>query len=169
MKKFITLCCFLACYFIGLGQELTKADYARAVSFLWPNLANKKVFNLSLQPAWFPDSTGFSFVTYSSSDKVFNKVEFKNMKIVPLFDHERLARLLNDSLKTTVKATALPFDFARYINKSTIEFNVQGKAYQLDINKWILKPRKRENENDLESKSPDNKWIAFSKDHNLYI
>lgn len=40
-------------------EVLPEADYARAVSFLWQNINNKKAFNLNVSPNWFPDSTGF--------------------------------------------------------------------------------------------------------------
>jgi dipeptidyl-peptidase-4 len=168
MKKFITgaICLFFICP--AFAQELTKVDYARAVSFLWPNLTNNKVFNLSIQVNWFPDSTGFSFVTYSNKEKVFNKFDFKEMKVARLFDHERLARLLTDTLQSDFKPEALPFNFVNYVDKSTIEFDIRGKAYQLNLKNWILKLKPEDN-NEQEAKSPDDKWIAFTKDNNLYI
>ncbi|MES1220667.1 MAG: DPP IV N-terminal domain-containing protein, partial [Bacteroidota bacterium] len=169
MKKYL----FYFSSFIFLlqtqAQQLTKQDYARAVSFLWSNLVNKKVFNVNPQYNWFADSSGVSFVTQSKDEKVFNKVEWKKMKIERLFDHNRLAKLLSDSLKKEIKPTELPFYSVKYIDKSHLEFTAEGKEYVLDINNYSLSPKKKEPENEMEQKSPDGKWIAYSKDYNLYI
>ena len=142
MKKPIisVLCLFLL--LSATAQELSKADYARAVSFLWPNLANKKVFNLSVQVNWFPDSTGFSFVTNTANEKAFNKFVFKEMKVSRFFDHTRLAKVLADTLKTTFNPAALPFNAVNYVDKSTIEFNVNDKPYRIDLNSWTLKQKR---------------------------
>lgn len=43
-------------------EQLSEADYAKAVSFLWQNVNNKKAFNLNVSPNWFPDSTGFWYI-----------------------------------------------------------------------------------------------------------
>ncbi len=55
------------------AQGLAKQDYARAVSFLWPNINNKKAYNLSLHVNWFADSSGFWYVTQSKEGKVYHK------------------------------------------------------------------------------------------------
>jgi len=161
-------CCL---WFINTAsaQALSEADYARAVSFLWPNLSDNKVFNLSVQVIWFPDSTGFSFVTRSSGDKVFNKYTFKEKKITKLFDHSKMAKLLTDSFHTDIKPSALPFDVVRYTGKSDVEFNFRGKGYQVNFDSWTLKAKSRPDDNDMERKSPDSKWIAFSRNNNLFV
>src|SRR5687767_918814 len=142
MKKYLSSVLLFLFLVPTFGQELSKKDYARAVSFLWPNLTNNKVFNLSIQVNWFPDSTGFSYVTYTSKEKVFNKFDFKEMKTTRLFDQDRLARLLNDSLKSGFKGDSLPFNAVNYINKSTVDFNVGGKGYRLDLKSWKLEIKK---------------------------
>src|SRR5258705_11085254 len=110
MKRFFL---FLTC--LGIlshtpAQQVTKQDYARAVSFLWSNLANKKVFNINTQYSWFADSTGVSFLIQNRDEKIFNKLEWKKMKVERLFDHSRLAKLLTESLKKEINATDLPFN-----------------------------------------------------------
>ena len=39
------------------GQQVTKDDYARAVSFLGQNLINRKVYNTNVNANWFADSS----------------------------------------------------------------------------------------------------------------
>ncbi|RYY16323.1 MAG: S9 family peptidase, partial [Chitinophagaceae bacterium] len=168
MKKYITAVLSLMILYPATGQQIMKADYDRAVSFLWPNLTNKKVFNLSVQVNWFADSSGFSYVTHTEKEKVFNKFDLKTMKASRLFDHERLAKLLTDSLKSNFNAAELPFN-AVIVNKSKIAVNIDGKAYTIDLDSWQLTRRAGEQISRMERKSPDGKWIAFSKNQNLYI
>jgi dipeptidyl-peptidase 4 len=151
------------------AQQLTKDDYKRAVSFMWPNLANKKVFNINPPFSWFADSTGLSYYTQDADGKTFNKIDLKKKKIEPLFDQQRVAKILSDSLKKEIKATDLPFYTVRYADKTHLDFTAEGKEYSLNTTDYSLKRKTPETHNEMEEKSPDGKWIAYSKDHNLYI
>ena len=151
------------------AQQITRQDYARAVSFLMSNLNNKKVFNVNTQFNWFADSSGLSFVSQSPESRQFNKVDLKKMKVEKLFDHERLAKLLTDSLKKEIKPTELPINTVTYVDKTHLEFNAGGKDYLLDLTNYSLSLKKKEESDPMEQKSPDGKWIAYSKDYNLYI
>ena len=167
MKKVISFIILIPFVYISTSQPITKSDYARAVSFLPQNLNGKKMFNINVQSAWAADSTGFLFVTQNKESKQFNKIDLKKMRPELLFDHERLAKLLADSLKTQVRSNNLPFNTARYIDKNTISFNTGGKGYKLDLTTYQLS--QIDSENDMESTSPDGKWIAYSENYNLFI
>jgi len=151
------------------AQQITRQDYARAVSFLMSNLNNKKVFNVNTQFNWFADSSGLSFVSQGPESRQFNKVDLKKMKVEKLFDHERLAKLLTDSLKKEIKPTELPINTVTYVDKTHLEFNAGGNDYLLDLTNYSLSLKKKEESDPMEQKSPDGKWIAYSKDYNLYI
>jgi len=151
------------------AQGLTKQDYARAVSFLSSNLFNKKVFNVNPQFSWFADSSGVSFVTQSPAEKQFHKIEWKKMKPEPLFDHQRLAKLLSDSLKKEIKPTDLPLTAVGYTGKSLIEFTIEGNTYTMNTKTYALARKSPTEHNPLEDKSPDGKWIAYTKGYNLFI
>jgi dipeptidyl-peptidase-4 len=169
MKKY---CLLFIGFFILLqvpAQQVTKQDYARAVSFLSTNIINKKVFNSNTRFSWFADSTGLSFINMSKDKKVFNKLEWKTMKIARMFDHDKLAKLLSDSLKKEIKPTDLPLTAVTYINKSHIEFTIDDKGYLLDLNTYSLRAKIKDTNNPTEEKSPDGKWVAYSKDYNLFI
>ena len=169
MKKNISLLVLLIIVCTVSAQELSKNEYARAVSFIWQNLNNKKVFNAQVNPNWFADSTGFSFITQNKAGRNFNKLEFKEMAAEPLFDQERLAKILSDSLKTNVKSNELPINFIRHIGKAKIEIAASGKMFLFDLNTYKLTRNEQSSPNAMEKKSPDGKWIAYSKDYNLYI
>ena len=141
MKKIISFIILISFVYTSNSQSITKSDYARAVSFLPQNLNGKKMFNINVQSAWAADSTGLLFVTQNKEGKQFNKIDLDKMQAGPLFDHERLAKLLTDSLKSQVKPTNLPFNTARYIDKNTISFNAGGKVYKLDLTTYELSLR----------------------------
>jgi len=167
MKKIISFIILISFVYTSGSQTITKSDYIRAVSFLPQNLTGKKMFNINVQSAWAADSSGLLFVTQNKESKLFNKIDLQNMQAGLLFDHERLAKLLTDSLKTQVRSANLPFNTARYIDKNTISFNAGGKVYKLDLTTYQLS--RDEGENELQSQSPDGKWIAYADNYNLYI
>ena len=167
MKKIISFIIFFPLVYTSGSQTITKSDYIRAVSFLPQNLTGKKMFNINVQSAWAADSSGLLFVTQNKETRQFNKIDLHNMQAGLLFDHERVAKLLTDSLKTQVTSTNLPFNTARYIDKNTISFNAGGKGYKLDLRTYQLSQDDQPNE--LESRSPDGKWIAYTENYNLYI
>jgi hypothetical protein len=151
------------------AQQLTKQDYTRAVSFISSNLFNKKIFNVNPQYNWFADSSGVSFVTQSPTEKVFSKLDWKKMKIERMFDHNRLATILRDTLKKEINPTDLPITAVKYIDKSHIGFTTEGKDYLLDITGYSLARKNKELLNSQEEKSPDGKWVAYSQGYNLFI
>jgi dipeptidyl-peptidase-4 len=153
------------------GQsENSHKKYDRAVSFLWENVNNKKVFNLHIQPNWFPDSTGFWYEWHSLNHKKFQKISFPDYQKSDLFDHQKLASILSDSLCEKVEENNLPMSQVEYLNQNEIVFTARGKKYLLDLENYSIKqPRSKPEENKFEKLSPDKKWLAFSKDYNLYI
>ena len=152
-------------------EQLTKDDYKRAVSFLWQNINNKKVFNLNVIPQWFPDSTGFWYMVRDENAKNYMKIDYYDLKPVPWFDHGRLASALSKELNQEVKANDLPITAIEYLNKNELIFTSKDKSYRLNLNTYQIRKidDKPEKSNPLESKSPDGKWIAYSKNYNLFI
>ena len=169
MKKLFLLAISLFSIFFSIAQTISKSDYARAVSFLPQNLNNKKMFNITMPIAWAGDSSGLAYVTQNKEGKQFNRIDNKSLRQELLFDHERLAKLLTDSLKMPVKASNLPFNTVNYARKNTVSFTAAGKTYDLDLITYRLSLQHRDDPNTMEIKSPDGKWIAYAKDHNLYI
>jgi len=170
VRQFLTALLFSISGFLSsaYAQGPSKEDYNRAVSFLWNNLTNNKVFNTSVQPVWFGDSTGVGFVTRDKSGKYFNKVVFKEGKVTPWFDQEKVAQLLSGSLKIEVKANDLPV-ITVSARSSKLTFRVKGKNYEISFPGYELKLQEEEKRNELEAHSPDGKWIAYMKEYNLFI
>ena len=151
------------------GQQVTKDDYARAVSFLGQNLINRKVYNTNVNANWFADSSGFWYTYQGKNELVYYKYDLKKNESEKLFNQEQLAAILSDSLKAPIKPNELPINSIRYIDKTHIQFNVRDRTYILDRTTYKLDRKFESPPNPFEDKSPDGKWIAYSENFNLYI
>lgn len=172
MKKSAIVLCFLMfnSSMIFGQNEITIDDYNNAVGFMYENFNNKKAFNLNIQPNWFPDSTGVWFIHHSPDDTKYLKVMFPDLVQSDLFDHQKLAKILSDSLDSDVKPNDLPI--SKIVYKGPKEFMITAKSetYLLNTESYSLSSPPKENEkNEREKASPDNKWIAYTKDYNLFI
>ena len=78
-KQLLAALLFFTIYSLQ-GQELTKEDYARAVSFMYNNYSDK-VYNLHTSVNWFEDESGLWFIEFSKEGKAYKTVNFKNKKV----------------------------------------------------------------------------------------
>ncbi|GAA3553275.1 S9 family peptidase [Snuella lapsa] len=151
------------------AQEIDKQDYERAVRFVnyWD-----MAFNLKTNVYWYKDGSGFWFIDYSKAGKYYKTVAFKDYKVRPLFDQNRLATVLTENLKKAIDPNALNISEIEKLNDHEFSFRVDGKIYNLDINTYDLKQKDERlpaKGNPFESTSPDGNWIAYTKDYNLYV
>jgi dipeptidyl-peptidase 4 len=151
------------------AQNIQKSDYDRAVSFIGRNVFNKRVFNASILPIWFNDSTGVGFITQNRTQKTYNKISWKTNKIEPWFDQERLAKELAIILKTEVNSKALPIQNIQAKEANFIEFNVKNTDYKLNLKTYQITEIPKAIVDRFTSLSPDGKWIAYTENYNLFI
>ena len=175
-KNTIKLSAFLITLFVfqgfaTFGQDaITLDDYNRAVGFLRNNLNDKKVFNLNIQANWFPDSTGLWYKNQSIDDKKYLKISLPDLKKSDLFDHRKLSKILSDSLGSEIKANDIPINWIEYKSPSELLISVKSKTYLFNTeNNTLSPPPQKEKTNIKEISSPDDKWVAYSKDYNLFI
>ncbi|MBT4950397.1 MAG: S9 family peptidase, partial [Pelagibacteraceae bacterium] len=154
------------------SQEVTHEDYKRAVSFLHDNHNNKTVFNLKTKINWFKDGTGLWFIDYSKNKKTYKLVDFKNTKVVDLFNHNKMASALTEFSEKLIKENQLSLSNIEKRGKGNLEFQFEDKSYVLNLKSYQLtlqEEKPKEEKNPFEAKSPDGKWIAYTKDYNLFI
>ena len=171
MRRFsILLIITLSLTRVVFAQDGISIDhYKRAVGFMPDNL-NKKVFNLYIQPNWFPDSSGLWYIHQSTENKKYLKITFPDLHKSELFDHQKLATILTDSLGEDIEASDLPLTRIEYKSQTELWITVKGKKFSLNTEKHTLStPPREEESNEAEESSPDDKWIAYAKDYNLYI
>ena len=154
------------------SQEVTHEDYKRAVSFLYDNNNNKTVFNLKTKINWFKDGTGLWFIDYSKNKKTYKLVDFKNTKVVDLFNHNKMVSALTEFSEKLIKENQLSLSNIEKRGKGNLEFKFEDKSYVLNLKSYQLtlqEEKPKEEKNLFEAKSPDGKWIAYTKDYNLFI
>jgi dipeptidyl-peptidase 4 len=144
-------------------------DYQRAERFL-PGNMRRLVSVAEVTPHWIEKSNRFWYLRVSMTGKDFVLVDAEKNTSIPAFDHEGLASALSHAAKQEYSATALPFfDF---------DFVEDGKAIHFSIGEaqWICSLAAYECHLDQSSLtklnevvSPNKRWAAFVKDHNLYL
>lgn len=156
-----------------LAQQITLDDYKRAVGFMYDNYNNKTAYNLYTTANWFNDQEGLWYINHSEEGKLYMKVEFEDLLPEPIFDHAILAQKLSDHFGEEIPSNLLPItNIKRSISdKKKISFTSKGKQFSFNLNgnKLSLKNAQNEEEDPYQSKSPDGKWLAYTKDYNLYI
>ena len=157
---------------ITSAQTITKDDYQRAESFLWSSLNNKYIYNLAMDQYHFADSSGMWQLFHDENGKRFEVVWFDELQRKPLFDHSVVAQNLTQILGEEVDPNALPFDNFQYKDGKQISISINDKTYDLNLSSGEITEAKEEGKkvkNEFESESPDGKWVAYSKDYNLFI
>ena len=99
----------------------------------------------------------------------------------PAFDHAAVARALSEAVGDSYAADRLPFSEIDLQDKA-IGFRAAGKNWRFDTTTGTLaefapQPRtpprrqteRRSSRRAANERSPDGKWVAFIKDHNLYL
>lgn len=154
------------------AQNISQEDYTRALSFMYDNYNNKTVFNLQTKVNWFKDGSGIWFVDYSKNNKTYKTVNFKNYKVVDLFNHEKLAIALNKLGDDTLKSIDLPISNIKRLKDGNLDLSFKGKTYTLDLKAYDLQLKEdkhQQKNNEFESKSPDGRWLAYSENYNLFV
>ncbi|BDD06239.1 S9 family peptidase [Aureibacter tunicatorum] len=151
--------------------QVSEDDCRRAESFLWENIAQKKVYNLWMTSGFAKDSSGLWYLERSPKAKTFEWVDFKTGESKRLFDHDILADKLAEKTGNEVKANKLPFNKVEIISNNEFSFSVKGEKYQYNhiTGELIEKSEDSEESSSEGILSPDGKWEAFSKEYNLYI
>ncbi len=165
--RLIFVCAVAICFLpLALAQG-TGDDYQRARSFLSGNLRHS-IYVADVSAHWIDKTNRFWYHKVSPSGSEFIVVDAEHNTSAPAFDHARLASALAAEMKREVKASDLPFD--------DIEFSDDGKSvhFVLDETRWTCalgdyKCTSAPAEKPGEAQSPDKKWTAFVKDHNLYV
>jgi dipeptidyl-peptidase-4 len=144
-------------------------DYQRAERFLSGNVRHL-VSVADVNPHWIGKTSRFWYQKVGLAETQFILVDAEKNTAAPAFDHARLATALSLAAKEEYSPFSLPF--------SEIEFTDTDKAVRFSIDKtqWTCQlatyecasePSHAETPN--EALSPNKRWAAFVKEHNLYL
>jgi len=166
----------------------TLENYKRARTMLGLH-PDPIVFDGKVTPNWIAGEDRFWYVRRTPEDKRFVLVDVAGKCKAPAFDHDRLAAALTKATGKTVKPERLPFESFRLDEKreqirfvtnganwmctlSTYECREEGRpvARPADVSFFADFPGYgRALTDDMTVKSPDGKWEALQREHNLFL
>lgn len=128
------------------------------------------VDNADIQHHWLEGEDKFWYRrTASTGELEFVLVDAATGERQPAFDQKVVASGLSAAIKQEVRATSLPFRDFRYVNaKQAIEFLLNGSLWTCQLTDGVCTSR-RIPANPFELMSPDGKWVAFTRNHNIWI
>ncbi|HWR36806.1 MAG TPA: DPP IV N-terminal domain-containing protein [Clostridia bacterium] len=147
----------------------TLEDYKRAERFL-PWNVTKLVQEADVKPQWIEKSDRFWYRSVTQKGKQFLVVDAAKKTREPLFDHAKLAAAFSRVADREYHADKLPFDVFAYDPKAPdIKFTHAGVQWRCTLDTYNclkLKDRPRQRGDGF---SPDGRWQAFVRDHNLWV
>ncbi len=144
--------------------------YRRAERFLLAN-AQKHVLNASVMPNWIGGEDRFWYKrALAGGGKRFVTVDAATGDREPSFDHaliaHELARLEGDGGYTE---TTLPFDTFTFNTDGGIDFSAGEAFYRCTAERCAAAEPPAPPFTPLETPSPDGRWAAYHKGHDLWV
>lgn len=150
-------------------DTLSLDKYKQADKLRWDNVS-QNVYGLNIIPHWKSDNSGFWFTDHSDEGVRYNQLSYSDMKVLEIFDHDALSKNLNQNFNHNTKPDELGLNDLNFISKHVVTFNLDGAKYSYEINNDKLNPKLLiPPSSDMEAASPNGKWIAFTRDYNLYV
>ena len=144
-------------------------DYQRAQQFLPGNLRHL-VYVADVNPHWIEKTSRFWYRKTSPQGSEFVLVDANQNTTAPAFDHARLAESLSRATKHEISALALPFtDIEIVDNGKAIRFSLDNGQWTCPLATYDCQHEESPHERHYEDLSPNKRWAAFVKDHNLFL
>jgi dipeptidyl-peptidase 4 len=151
----------------------TLQDYQRAEKFL-PGNARHLYTTGYVMANWIGKSDRFWYrrTTPKGTEitSEFVVVDAAKDTSAPAFDHPRLAEALARAAKQHVAATNLPFEEFEFIEDGkAIRFEMENTRWTCNLERYECKKGESTSAREYESVSPDGRWAAYVRDHNLFL
>jgi len=144
-------------------------DYQRAQRFLPGNLRHL-VYIAEVNPHWIEKTNRFFYHKASPSGSEFILVDPERNTSAPAFDQARLAAALSHAAKQDYSAFDLPFSDFEFVNSGKgIRFLIEKAQWNCSLETYECQKDSSQTERPNETLSPDKRWAAFVKEHNLYL
>lgn len=145
----------------------TIEDYQRAERFLPANIRHL-VSVASVSPHWIERSNRFWYRKVDTKGSSFVLVDADHNTAGPAFDHDKLAAALTRLTKRQYSAADLPFHDIEFVEDGkAVRFEAESAQWTCNLSDYDCKDSPADAPD--ESLSPDKRWAAFVKDHNLYL
>ncbi len=144
----------------------------------------------SIQPHWMADGSSFWYAESTPENTIIYKVDSKVNSKTPFFDSARLRQALTKVLGHEPPYKGLPFEAFTFVNKSekAVKFTMEDKVFVLRLDTYTITrlPALEDEEKVrlvpqiilkdpaghpvlMELFSPDRRWLAGVKQHNLWL
>jgi dipeptidyl-peptidase-4 len=144
-------------------------DYRRAQSFLAGNLRHV-ISPADVAPHWIEKTNRFWYRRVSPTGTEFVLVDAKKNTSDPAFDHERLAAALSHAAKREYSAAALPFSEIEFVDAGkAVRFSIEGSQWTCVLATYECQNEPAHAERKYDVESPNKRWAAYVKEHNLYL
>ena len=171
MKWTILFTLFLCFSTFAVAQ---KADFKAAEKFRGDNLT-PKYGDLSVNANWIEESDIFWYSIKTSSGKNYYYVNAASKSKQPMFDSRYMAAELRKLTHHPYNELDLPLKDIKFEKKSTTKFTFMVDSikflYDITSQKLVIKDTigKEKRKPFWPSYSPDSTWIAYAKNHNLFL
>ena len=149
-------------------DPLTAADYQRAEAFMAQNLATR-LYRADVIPTWTGEDR-FWYRTRIPGGFEFVAVDAARGTRARAFDHEAVSAALSRATGGSYEALRLPFtSFAWADEGSAIDVQVEGGHWRciIDGSRCTIQDRPQTGPSGITS--PDGRFVAFRREHNLWI
>lgn len=149
--------------------QVSWEDYARAEQLLTWNV-NKLVFKWQVTPNWIERSDRFWYRNLVRGGKEFVLVDAERNTQGPAFDHARLAAGLSRAAGRAYEPSKLPFDSITFVKAGrAVLLEVDKVQWTCDLASYQCTKGAQVPDTEGQLNSPDGRWVAFVKDHNLWV
>ena len=171
LKK-LTLFLCLILLLTPKGGFAQQADFESAERFT-TQMMQKMVGSTEVDANWIEDSDRFWYSYENMEGKNWYYVDAARQLKSPLFDRQNMAAELTELLNRPINSKELPLkEFEYNTGEGLFEFHVDSIqfTYRIDTGSLIKGDSLQEKkDDDWKTYSPDSTWIAFAKNHNLYL
>ena len=144
-------------------------DYQRAQQFLPGNLRHL-VYLADVNPHWIEKTNRFWYRRSTPGGSEFILVDAEHNTSAPAFDHARIADALSHATKQEYAASDLPFREFEFVDDGKrIRFSIDSAEWNCSIVDYDCEKSSPDPKRPNEELSPNKRWAAFVKDHNLFL
>jgi dipeptidyl-peptidase 4 len=158
-------------YFLTLHSAFaqgTLEDYQRAQRFLPGNLRHV-VFVADIDPHWIEKTNRFWYRRMSPKGAEFILVDADKNAVAPAFDQTELAKKLSQASNRQYEALDLPFTDVEFVDDTkAIRFQIDNTPWTCQLSSYTCE-KNQSPENPNVVLSPNKRWAAYVKDHNLNL
>jgi len=123
-----------------------------------------------VNPHWIPKTNKFWYRKSSPNGSEFILVDSEKNTSVPAFDHARLAAALAHDSKHEFSAEDLPFREFEFVDEDkAVRFSVENTEWTCALASYECKNKPVDHKRGEEQQSPNGRWAAFVRDHNLFL